>query len=81
MALQVAASIYGANQNDWNAPMGRSMAFPSQGILIQALPQPKAYSGVTCNTQIQLLPYGPSPIQPVFYSPLTVAALVTLANA
>lgn len=81
MAQQIAASIYGANGNDWNTPMGKSMGFPSQGVLVRNLDQPTAYSGVTCNSQIQLLPYGPSPIEPVYYTPLTVAQILTLANA
>jgi hypothetical protein len=81
MALQLAASIYGANQQDWNAPLGRSMAFPTQGIVLRNLDQPTTYSGVTCLTAIQLLPTAPSPIQPIYYTPTAIATLVTAANA
>jgi len=81
MALQLAASIYGANKNDWNAPQGRSMAFPTQGIVMRIISPAVSYSGVACNTEIQLLPTGPSPIQPVYYSAETISTLVTAANA
>ncbi len=81
MALQVTASIYGANGNGWNNPMGDTMGFPTQGIVIRALSPAENYSGVLCNTQIQLLPTGPSPIQPVYYSPIATATLITNSNA
>ena len=81
MALQLTASIYGANQNDWNKPMGVTMGFPTQGIVIRALDQPTAYSGVTCLSQIQLLPYGPSTIQPIYFTPVASATLITNSNA
>lgn len=72
-----AVSIYGANGNDWNTPMGTSMAFNGASVVVRELKPATAYSGVTCNSQIQLLPTGPSTIQPVYYSPKTVAELVT----
>ncbi len=81
MALQLTASIYGANQQDWNKPLGVTMGFPTQGIVIRQLDTPTAYSGVTCLSAIQLLPYGPSPIQPIYYSPTAIATLITAANA
>lgn len=81
MAQTLTASIYGANSNDWNAPMGRTMGFPTQGIVIRSLKQPATYSGVTCLSEIQLLPTAPSPIQPVYYSPTAAATLITASNA
>lgn len=77
MAAQIAASIYGANSNDWNNSNGVSMGFPSQGIVLRALPAGTVYSGVTCLTSIQLLPTGPSPIQPLYYCPTAIATLIT----
>lgn len=81
MAQIFAASIYGANENDWNTPLGVSMGFSPTSVVVRTLKQPKAYSGVTCNSQIQLLPTAPSPIQPVYYTPLTVAQIIIAANA
>lgn len=82
MAQIFAASIYGANRNDFNTPQGTQMGFSTQNVIIRQIDGgATAYSGVTCVSQIQLLPTAPSPIQPVYYSPLTVAALIVLANA
>ena len=81
MAQLFAASIYGANGDDWNKSFGVSMAFNPTTVVVRSLNQPTAYSGVTCNSQIQLLPTAPSPIQPVYYTPLTVAQIITAANA
>lgn len=81
MALQLIASIYGANDNDWNKPKGLIMGFPTQNIVIRTLSQPTSYSGVVCKTAIQLLPTGPSPIQPVYYTPTAADTLITAANA
>ena len=81
MALQLSASIYGANQNSWNVAQGRTMSFPTQGIVMRNLNPAETYSGVVCNTAIQLLPTAPSPIQPVYYTPTAIATLVTAANA
>jgi hypothetical protein len=88
MAQIFAASIYGANKNDWNRPQGVQMGFSTQNVIIREIDGGTpanagivVYSGVNCVSQIQLLPTAPSPIQPVYYSPLTVAALITLANA
>lgn len=82
MALQVTASIYGANGNSFNSNgMGITMGFPTQNIVIRALSPAVNYGGVNCNTQIQLLPTGPSPIQPVYYTPVATATLITAANA
>jgi hypothetical protein len=58
------------------------MGFSTQNVIIGQIDGgTTAYSGVNCVSQIQLLPTAPSPIQPVYYSPLTVAALIVLANA
>jgi len=81
MALQLAASIYGANQQDWNTPLGVSMSFPTQGIVLRTISPAVSYSGVSCLTTIQLLPTAPSPIQPQYYTPTAIATLVTAANA
>ena len=76
----IPVSIYGANSNDWNTPQGTQMGFPIQQIVVRQLSAPTAYSGVTCYSQVQLLPTGPSPIQPVYYSAKTTAELVSLIN-
>lgn len=81
MALQLTASIYGANSNSWNNAQGVTMGFPSNNIVIRALNPPENYSGVSCLTQIQLLPTAPSTIQPVYYTPTATATLITAANA
>jgi hypothetical protein len=81
MAQILTASIYGANGNDWNTPQGVTMGFPVQQSVIRTLNQPTSFSGVTCLSQIQLLPTAPSPIQPVYYSPTAAATLITAANA
>lgn len=80
MATQLAASIYGANQNSWNKPQGLRMSFSTASIVIRELETPTQYSGVTCVTAIQVLPTAPSVIQPVYYTAATVADLVTAAN-
>lgn len=76
MAAFAGVSIYGANGNDWNTPQGTRMAFHATTIVVREI-APTAYSGVTCRSQIQLLPSGPSTIQPVYYTARTVAELVT----
>lgn len=81
MALQLAASIYGANQNDWGNVAGVSMSFPTQGIVLRTISPSVSYAGVACNTAIQLLPTAPSPIQPVYYTPTSISSLVTASNA
>jgi len=81
MALQVTASIYGANSNDWNIAHGLTMGFPTQNIVIRALNPPETYSGVSCPTAIQLLPTAPSTIQPVYYTSVATATMITNSNA
>ena len=81
MSAMLQASIYGANQNSWNANQGILMGFPTSGIVIRSLDQPTSYSGVTCLSQIQLLPTAPSPIQPVYYSPTAASTIITSANS
>jgi hypothetical protein len=68
--------IYGANGNDWNNSNGVTMAFSPTQVVLRALPYGSSYSGVTCLTQIQLLPTAPSPIQPVYYSADTITTLL-----
>lgn len=72
-----AVSIYGANGNDWNTPMGTSMAFNGATCVVRELIPNTTYSGVTCKSIVQLLPTAPSTIQPQYYSPKTVAELVS----
>lgn len=74
--LSVQATIYGANGNDWNNAMGTSMAFPANQIVVRSISPAVSYSGVACNSAIQLLPTAPSPIQPVYYTPSAIANLV-----
>ena len=81
MAQSLIASIYGQNSNDWNKPLGVTMGFPTQGIVIRTLNPAETYSGVVCNSAIQLMPYGPSPNQPQFYCPSSAATLITASNA
>jgi hypothetical protein len=80
MANLISVTVYGSNQNDWNKTSGVVLAFPTQGILLETIPS-TVYSGTACVTAVKLLPYGPSPIQPVYYTPSTVASLITAANA
>ena len=80
MANQLTASIYGANGNDWGNAQGTIMGFPTQSIVIRALVPAETYSGVTCNSAIQLLPTAPSPIQPVYYTPTAASSLISTAN-
>lgn len=81
MALQLQASIYGADGYDWNKPMGVLRGFPTQGITIEALTTPTAYSGVTCNSIINLLPTGLQVDPKKFYTPTAPDALITASNA
>lgn len=80
MAQTLSALIYGSNSNDWNTPLGVTMGFPTNAIVIRSIPA-ASYSGVVCNSQIQLLPTAPSPIQPVYYTPELAADLIDAANA
>lgn len=81
MALQLSASIYGQDGYDWNKPMGVTRGFPTQGITIEPLTTPTAYSGVTCNSIISLLPTGLNTDPEKFYCPTAAATLITAANA
>lgn len=81
MALQLSASIYGANGNDWNKQMGVLRGFPTQGITIETLTTPTAYSGVTCLSIINLLPTGLQTDATAFYCPTAAATLITNSNA
>jgi hypothetical protein len=73
MANIFSATIYGANQNDWGS--GVVMGFPASQVVLRTIP-PTSYSGVTCVTQIQLLPTAPSPIQPVYYTNAAIGTLI-----
>jgi hypothetical protein len=81
MANQISVTVYGSNQNDWNKTSGVVMSFPTQGIYFETISPAVSYSGVACNTAVKLMPYGPSPMQPVYYTPATVASLITASNA
>lgn len=81
MALQLSASIYGSDGYDWNKSQGVTRGFPTQGITIEALTTPTAYSGVTCLTIISLLPTGLQTNATKFYTPTATATVITAANA
>lgn len=81
MALQLIASIYGINSNDTNKTMGEIFGFPTQRIVIRSLVPAVSYSGVSCNSVIQLLPGGDQVTQPEYACPSTAATLITAANA
>ena len=80
MAQIFAASIYGCNGNSWVGIQGKAMAFPATGVVLRQLAPVVNYGGVDCTTEIQLLPTGPSPIQPVYYTPTAIGTLVTAIN-
>jgi hypothetical protein len=79
----IQATIYGMNGNDLPllAGAGTIMAFPIQKCILRVISPAVNYSGTLCNATIQLLPTGPSPIQPQYYTNSTVAALTTAGNA
>ena len=79
MANLISVTVYGSNSNDWNTPSGVVMAFPPSQIFLQTIPSTK-YSGVACVTAVNVLPNAPSPIQKVYYTSSTVAALITAAG-
>lgn len=81
MALSLSASVYGCNNNDLNKPSGLLMGFPTSRIVIRALSPAVSYSGVSCNTIIQLLPGGDRVDQPEYYTPTATATVITAANA
>jgi hypothetical protein len=85
MAQIFSASIYGFNngQNsyDWNVQMGIMRGFPATGVTVETLRQPTAYSGVTCNSLITVLPTGLNVHGTGYYTPLTEDQIATLANA
>lgn len=81
MALQLTASIYGQDGNDWNRVAGLTKSFPTQGISIEALSPAVSYSGVACNTIISLLPTGLVTNPKKYYTPTATATVITAANA
>lgn len=81
MAIQLSASIYGADGYDWNRPMGVTRGFPTQGITIEAISPSVPYSGVECNTLITVLPTGLKTNGHKFYTPTETATVITAANA
>lgn len=85
MAQQFTASIYGMdngyNSYDWNREMGVLRSFPSQGVMMEQMTQPTAYSGVTCNSLITVLPSGLNTNAVKYYTPTALATLVTASNA
>ena len=81
MANQISATIYGSNQNDWNKTSGVVMSFPVNAVVLETISPAVNYSGTDCNAAIKLMPYGPSTIQPVYYTNSTVTALKNAANA
>ncbi len=81
MANFINASIYGANENTWNKPMGVNRVFDVTGVNVYALTPPTAYSGVTCGTVIELLPTGLEVNGTKYYTDKTVADLLAQGNA
>lgn len=88
MALQFSASIYRINENDLKsapsiaATQGVPHSFPSQGIRSYPITTGTVTAnGVTMNSIIALLPTGLNQPEKKFYTPLTVAQIVTAANA
>lgn len=81
MALLFQAAIYQTNSNATGGANGQYMAFPSSNVIVKPVIPSFTASGVAVNSQIQLLPSGLVVNPPTYYSSLTVAAIVTLANA
>lgn len=85
MATLLSASIYGMdngyNSYDSNMDMGVMRGFPTSLITIEPLTTPTAYSGVTCNSIISVLPTGNNVNPTKWYTPATYDALLALANA
>lgn len=81
MAVQLSASIYGADGYDWNRPMGVTRGFPTSNIIIEAISPSVAYSGVQCNTLITVLPTGLETKGNKYYTPTATATVITAANA
>ena len=85
MANLVKCLVYGANNNDWNTPSGVEMSFSTENVVFRQLPANTYYSGVLCNTAIQLLPTAPGLLQPIYYTPVAITTattgLLALANA
>ena len=80
MANIISATIFGANGNDWNQPSGVEMGFPTKNVVFKGI-KPTQYSGIICNSQIQVLPTAPSPIQQIYYTDEIVSDLITAARA
>lgn len=88
MALQFAASIYRIGANDLKsavnipATQGVPHSFPSQGVRSYPITNGTVTANnVTMNSIIALLPQGLNQPEKLFYTPLTVAQIVTAANA
>lgn len=87
MALQFSASIYRINSADLNsgtripATMGIPHSFPSQGVRSYPVTGTVTANGAAMNSIIALLPQGLNQPEKLFYTPLTVAQIVTAANA
>ena len=80
MANIISATIFGANGNDWNDPSGVEMGFPTKNVVFKGI-KPTQYSGIICNSQIQVLPTAPSPIQQIYYTDEIVSDLITASNS
>jgi hypothetical protein len=79
MASLFAATIYGANSNDWTGT-GKAMAFSPTQVVLRSISPAESYAGVACNAAIQLLPTAPSVIQPIYYTASSIGDLLTAAN-
>lgn len=86
MALQFEASIYRINEFDLKsagipATQGILHAFPSELVRFYAAPAGTVANTVTMNAIIATIPQGLNQQEKKFYTPTTVADLVTAANA
>lgn len=86
MALQFQASIYRINEYDLKSAQGISAtqgilhAFPSEMVRFYTAPAGTVANTVTMASIIALIPQGLNQPEKKFYTPTTVADLVTAAN-
>lgn len=87
MAQQFSSSIYRYKTADLMiaqgvpAVQGVLHSFPSQGVRTRPVHGSVKANGITMNSIISLLPQGLNQAETDFYTPDTVATLVTAANA
>lgn len=82
MAQLFAASIYRIGRNNVGTVQGSSSAFSPATIRAYAAPAGTTGAGnVTMNSIIQVLPGGLNQQATLYYTPMTVAQIITAANA